>query len=336
MQAYTLTVIASDAAGDSSSSAPTSITTSQQGTNYRGIELTGRLLWHSYDQYGFSGVKSWMANFSSGTVTEITPSRIDGAMNYHFSPDGNLVVVMGNDHDETGRTGLTAWDIWVAGVTDNGLTNITRLTHGQSDNSRNEDPKFSSDGSRIIFKRNLNTIVTVDMTQISVNGVDQTPIQTTLLTKTTEVSMPYLIPGSSTDFLYADEATKAIFLSSASGQSELYAPPGHSYYPIALDANRFYFASGQTHDSILRGDLTGGAAVNAAFGTPADEYADPAPIAADWLALTSTAAGGSGLYDVWIGNFTTGEKYNLNLWIDGANHANSDLGPAFHGTLHTP
>ena len=334
--AYSLTVSASDAAGESSPSIPLNITTSHRGTISHGIEVTGRLIWHTYAQYGFSGVRGWMANFDTGTVSEITPSRLDGAMNYHLSPDGQAVVVMANDHEETARTGIQAWDIWIASVGDSGLTNLTKLTHAQTDGSRNEDPKFSSDGTRIIFKRNLHTIVTLDTTQLSINGVDQSPAQTQLLDSAGEVSMPYLIPGSSSVFLYADASTKAIYYKSGTALTPLYAPTGHAYYPIALDATRFYFVAGSTHDSILQGDLQASPAATAAFGTSADEYADPCPLGTDWLALTSTSSGGTGQYDIWIGNFASGEKYNLDAWIDGANHINNDLGPTFRGTLNAP
>ena len=336
---YRYTVTATDAVGTSATSTALSVTTATTGTILQGITITGRLIWHSYDTYGFSGVRSWMANFDTGTVTDITPSRLAGAMNYHFSPDGQVVVVMADDNDETTQTGRQAWDLFVASVTPSGLTNLTKLTHGQADGSRNEDPKFSADGSRIIFKHNLTQIASIDVSTVAVNGVDQTPAQTVLLQSTTEVGMPYFLQGSNRDFLYADSVTNAIWLDTAGQPRSLYAVGNHAYYPIALDTTRFYFAAGQANDWIYRGDTAGSSAVPAAFITAAvqsAEFADPFPVTSDWLVYTSTAPGGSGTYDLWIGNFTTGIAYNLNGWIRGANHSNSDLGPTFHGTLSGP
>ena len=166
---YRYTVTATDAVGTSATSTALSVTTATTGTILQGITITGRLIWHSYDTYGFSGVRSWMANFDTGTVTDITPSRLAGAMNYHFSPDGQVVVVMADDNDETTQTGRPAWDLFVASVTPSGLTNLTKLTHGQADGSRNEDPKFSADGSRIIFKHNLTQIASIDVSTVAVN-----------------------------------------------------------------------------------------------------------------------------------------------------------------------
>jgi hypothetical protein len=336
---HTFTVTATDIAGTSTESAGLTVTTANIGTILNGITITGRLIWHTYDSYGFTGVQSWMANFDTGTVSEITPTRLAGAMNYHFSPDGQTVVVMADDADQTAKTGNQAWDIFVASVTDTGLTNLTKLTQGQVDGSRNEDPKFSADGTRIIFKHNLDDIVSFDVATIAVNGIDQLPAQTVLLHSPTEVSMPYFLSGTVQSFLYADSATNAIWLDNGGVTQSLYAVGTHAYYPIALDATRFYFVAGNSNDWIYRGDVTGSAAVSAGFITAANstaEFADPSPINSDWLVFTSTVPGGSGSYDLWIGNFTTGTAYNLNGWIRGANHTNSDLGPTFHGTLTAP
>ncbi len=333
---YGLTVDASDAAGTSPQSASLAVTTTAGGTLAHGITLTGKLIWHSYTSYGFTGVQSWMANFDTGDVYEITSSRLLGAMNYHFSPDGATVVVMADDNTITTANGSTAWDLWVASVTATGLTNITKITRAAVDGSRNEDPKFSADGSRIIFKRNLNSIASIDVASIAVNGVDQAPPQTVLLSVQTEVSMPYYLVGSDSNFLYADNATHAIREYSGGVVSTLYTLGTHNYYPVAIDATRFYFAAGQSNDWIYRGDTTAATATRAAFITGANntyEFADPCPITSDWLAYASTVPGGSGTYDIWIGNFANGQAYNLNDWIRGANHANSDLGPTFSGMI---
>jgi hypothetical protein len=333
---YVFTVAASDAFGSSSQSAPLNVTTSAGGTLANGVTLTGKLIWHSYTTYGFAGVQSWMANFDSGEIREITAPRLLGAMNYHFSPDGTTVVVMADDNGITAANGTTAWDLWVASVTDTGLMNITKITNAAIDGSRNEDPKFSSDGSRIIFKRNLTNIATIDVAAIAVNGVDQTPPQTILLSSPTEVSMPYFLVGSSASFLYADDASQSIRFSANGQITTLYSLGTHSYYPIAVDATQFYFVAGQGNDLLYHGATDGGPAATAAFinnSNNTSEFADPFPFGSNWLAYTSTVAGGAGAYDLWIGNFATGQAFRLDSWIRGANHGNSDLGPTFHGTL---
>jgi Tol biopolymer transport system component len=332
MTSLTAMVLASAGCGGGGSSPAPAPARSAGGTTFQGITLTGTLIWHSYTTYGFTGVQSWMANFDTGQVSEITPARILGAMNYHFSPDGTKVVVMGSD----GHKGALAWDLFVASVTSSGLANITKITDASADLSRNEDPKFSSDGTKILFKRNNTSIASIDVGSFTVNGVDQMPPLTVLLTQPSGTSMPYYLGGSDTSFVFANDTANSIQLDAGGVVSTLYMMGTHDYYPIAIDATRFYFVSGGSNDWIYRGDTGAGAAVTAAFITSANkpqEFADPFPIAGDWLAYTSTVTGGAGSYDIWIGNFTTGQAFNLNAWIPGANRANSDLGPTFHGTI---
>lgn len=341
--AYTFTVDAADSVGASPQSAALAVTTSAAGTIFNGITITGKLIWHSYAAYGFSGVQSWMANFDTGQVSEITPARITGAMNYHFNPDGTQVVVMGSDANQTSL----AWDLFVATVTASGLTNVTKITNAAAgaSNFRFEDPKFSSDGTKIIFKKDNTSIASIDTASFTVNGVNQTPPVTVLWTDSAGTSMPYYLGGSDTNFVFANDTANTIQYDAAGAVTTLYnnAFPGvtagqHNYYPIAIDATTFYFASGMTHDWIFRGDTGAGPTVLAAFidGTNNNyEFADPFPMSPSWLAYTSTLPGGgsAGSYDIWIGNFATGVKFNLNSWIRGSNRPNSDLGPTFHGTI---
>jgi hypothetical protein len=341
---YRFTVAAVDAAGASSQSSTLSITTtsgsSGSGTTYKGITLTGKLIWHSYTTYGFTGVQSWMANLDTGNVYQITPSNVSGAMNFDFNPAGTEVVFMGNDNNNSGST--QAWDIWIANVTSTGLSDVTKITEGAIDGSRNEDPKFSSDGTKIIFKRNLDYICSIDTSSITVNGVDQTPALTQLLSAGYESSMPYYLAGSDTNFVFTDDSNttySTIQYDNGGTITTLYAPSGeHAYYPIALNSTQFYFSQSDSfgHDQVVLGDTSGDAAVSAAFDLTGYEFADPFPFNASWLSYSSSQPGSvSGSYDIWIGNFSTGVTYDLNNWIARSNQTNSNLGSTFYGTVST-
>lgn len=333
---YQLTVQASDAAGSSAASAALAVATSQGGTIHAGITLTGRLIWHSYVNYGFTGVRSWMADFDAGTVSEITQPRLVGAMNYHFNAAGTEVVFMADDGDYTAAHGTSQWNVWIAGVSATGLDHPTRIT--PIDGGRYEDPKFSSDGTRIVFKRNLTEIAAIDRSAIVLDGTDQAPAQSLLLANGQEASMPYFLAGSTSDFLYADGSSlDAIRWVHGGVAGTLYQPTGqHAYYPVALDATRFYYVvgtSGTAPDQILLGDTSASLPAGAAFTDAAYEFADPAVLGGSWLAFASTAPGGDGDYDLWIGDFSGGLRYPLDAWIRSANHAERDLGPTFHGTI---
>jgi len=305
-------------------------------TTYNGITLTGKLIWHSYTDYGFIGVQSWMANFGTGVVYQITPSNVSGAMNYHFNQNSTEVVFMGTDNAYSNQV----WDIWVASVTSTGLANITKITSGSTDGSRNEDPKFSSDGTKIIFKKNLNYIYSINRSSFSVNGAAQTPPETRLLASSHEVSMPYYLVGSDINFVFTDNATSNSTIQYDNGErmTTPYAPSGlHAYYPIALNSTQFYFSQSDSanHDQIYRGDISGSVAVGAVFNVSSCEIADPFAMDPNWVAYSSTRPGGAGSYDIWIGNFSTRVTYNLNNWLHAANQTNSDLGATFYGTVAT-
>jgi len=305
-------------------------------TTYGGLTLPGKLIWHSYTTYGFSGVQSWMANFDTGTAYQITPGNVSGAMNYHFNQNGTEVVFMGSDNGYSNQ----AWDIWAASVTPTGLANITKITAGSTDGSRNEDPKYSSDGTTIIFKKNLDYIYSISRSSFTVNGTAQTPPEKQLLASSYETSMPYYLAGSDTNFVFTDNATSNSTIQYDNGGrvTTLYAPSGlHAYYPMALNSTQFYFAQSDSagHDQIYLGNTSGSTAAGAAFNVSSYEVADPYPMNPNWVAYASTRPGGTGSYDIWIGNFSTGVTYNLNDWLPGANQTNSDLGPTFYGTVST-
>ncbi|MBN8461031.1 MAG: hypothetical protein J0M04_24640 [Verrucomicrobia bacterium] len=301
-----------------------------------GVTLHGRLVWHSYDRYAFEGVRSWMADFDAKKVTEITLPRLKGAMNYHFNSDGTEVVFMSDDRDLPGDQ----WDIWLARITPDGLAKATRIT--PADGSRNEDPKFSSDGSRIIFKKNRHHIAAIDRTAITIDGGNQEPAQVILASDKLEIGMPFFLAGSRTDFLYAavtPDRRSIIGRHDAGGSHTLYDIPGaHAYYPVAVTPGEFYFSSGisgTTPDQLYKGNIEGRPPVSASFNIRAAETADACPAGPEWLFYSSTRDKGTGGYDVWLGNFSTGATCNLSTLVPGANQPNSDLGATFHGCLTT-
>lgn len=300
-----------------------------------GYTLTGKLIYHSYTDYAFDGVKSWMLNFDTNSLRNITVTRLRGAMNYHFNHNGTEVVFMSDDGNVSGDE----WDIWVASVTSTGLSNATKIT--STNGTRDEDPKFSSDGTKIIFKQNLYYIKTINRSAFSVNGTNQTPTQTTVLSGgSTEVGMPYFITGSTTNFLYSagDGNNSSIWKRVSGVSTQLYNAAGYQeYYPWCVDSNTFYFSkgiSGSSPDQIYIGNMSGTGPTGSAFNTSGYEVADPCMINYNWVSYSSNRSGGSGDYDIWLGNVYTGETYNLNSWKSGANHSNRDLGSTFYGTIN--
>ena len=109
--------------------------------------LTGRLVFHSYSCYGCNDSKLFIYNFSTNILTRVDANwGMNNCMNAHFSPDGKKIVFMG-----TG-TGTSNWDIFLWTI--NSTSPPTNLTAVLGSSSRDEDPKFSNSGNKIVFKHN--------------------------------------------------------------------------------------------------------------------------------------------------------------------------------------
>jgi len=142
--------------------------------------------------------------------------------------------------------------------------------------------------------------------------------------------------GSDINFLFAWNGTPLSINSDFSGvETTLYQDSKACYYPIALNSTNFYFSLSDSagHDQVMKGCVSGAPAVSAAFNIASAECADAYPMDSFWVCYASSRAGGTGSYDIWIGNFSTGATYNLNSFIPGANSSVSDLGPCFFGTI---
>ena len=107
--------------------------------------LTGKLVYHSYVKYGDGTSQLFLYDFSARTLTQLSKSAwgITDPMNGVFSPDGKWLAFMGISNG--------AWNVFMlqlgAGTPPVNLTNSTGAT-------RNEDPKFSTDGKTLVFKQN--------------------------------------------------------------------------------------------------------------------------------------------------------------------------------------
>ncbi|MGU7785407.1 TolB family protein, partial [Burkholderia sp. PU8-34] len=107
--------------------------------------LTGKLVYHSYVNYGDGTSQLFLYDFSAHTLTQLSKSAwgITDPMNAVFSPDGKWIAFMGITNN--------AWNVFMYQLgTNNPPINMTNSTGA----TRNEDPKFSSDGKTLVFKQN--------------------------------------------------------------------------------------------------------------------------------------------------------------------------------------
>jgi len=297
---------ANDTTGNSSSGGGSSITAVPV--------LKGKMIYHIYTSYESLDSEIFLYDFNTDGLECISEEwNIQHAMNAHFSPDGEKIVFMGI----SGET--DSWDIFLYELS--GTAPPVNLT---SENTRDEDPKFSPDGTKIVFKKNGN-IAEMDL---------NTRVVTLLTDGDVEYSMPYynsdgiklLFTANAREHLsimLMDLSTKAI--------ETLYDKVGvQDYYPINADTISFYYTSGYSEtnliDQVYRGYWNGQESIRLPFNETDSDYSDPYPVNNNWVVISSTRPGGFGGYDLYIANVISGEIFSMTDYNGNINTSKDELG----------
>lgn len=245
--------------------------------------------------------------------------NIGNPMNAHFSPDGKKIVFMGI------TPGTGNWDIFTCTLSSSAQpANLSAMHAG----GRNEDPKFSSDGSAIIFKND--GVLTLMDTLGNIIARYSTPGG--------EASMPYFADHN-TSILYA-AAQNGIssvyrFRTTDSSIQTLYSAAGiYAYYPIARDDSSFFFTRWHSatnhHDQLYLGFFDGRPPLRPGFNEASGDYSDAFPAGKEYLFLSSTRSGGIGGYDLYIAGIYSGAIWSLKLYDNKINTTLNELGACYH------
>src|SRR5262249_51822730 len=164
---------------------------------------TGKLVWHSYTSYGDGSSQIFVRDIAGGSTTQISGGTgwagISDPMNAVWNADGTYLAFMAIKNN--------AWNIFVvssSGGTPVNLTNSTGTT-------RNEDPKFNADGTKIIWKQKQGSTYRIMSAPISFTGTPSIGSTTTMKSDSVENSMPY-VDSSLTKVYYAAGAGGAFTL----------------------------------------------------------------------------------------------------------------------------
>lgn len=282
--------------------------------------VTGKLAFHRYDCYGCADTRLFIYNFTSNTLTWVSQYwNIDYPMNAHFNEDASKMVFMGQP------AGSGDWDIFLWDVGSSSAPVNLTLGNGK----RDEDPKFSPNGYRIAFKQD-NDLRIMELNGTITNTVTSTP--------SIEEGMPY----------YSDDATALVFAQGAGSGSDIYkiningtgkvalanASGIQEYYPIVWGPAKYlysrWYSASNGHDQVYLGYFSGAAPLRLPFNTSTADYSDAFPCGANNVILSSTKSGGSGLYDLYIANVTTGDIYSLSSYHTGINSALNELGACYN------
>ena len=286
--------------------------------------LTGRLVFHRYSCYGCNDSQLFLYNFSTHSLNEISSgwTNIKNAMNAHFSPDGSKLVFMGTD------SGTNNWDIYLWRV--NSASLPINLTAHFGLGSADEDCKFSSSGTKIVFKQNG------VLTEMDTSGI----ILRHFPVPQSTASMPYYENGD-TAILYAGTvgSSSNIYLYHIADGSitTKNAMTGiYSYYPITRDDTSFIFTRwydvGNQHDQLYLDFFDNRGAQNLPFNDPLADYSDGYPFNGNYIFLSSDRTGGIGGYDLYVADMYTGNIWSLSYYNAGINSSFEELGSCYTAT----
>ena len=203
----------------------------------------GWLLWHSYSDYSSLDSKLYIKG-PSGEINEITGDFIH-PMNGRFGTDPDQIIFMAIDPQ------ADEWDIYLSSE-----GNIINLT--EKSGFRNEDPKWSPDGSTVVFKRghwdsDTNGFI-YDLALMDI----QTREINMLTDSNEEEAMPcYSADGKYIYFAsYASGigAIKQIDLDSHVIETIFDEIGVNAYYPVTKDTNLFFtkwYSEDNHHDQIM-------------------------------------------------------------------------------------
>jgi len=293
-----------------------------EDSDYSIPTLEGKLIFHSYSSYIAEDSDLFVFDFAADSLINISKNwtNVRHAMNAHYSPDGQSIVFMGISPEES-------WDIYEYNFMDYQPVNLT----ASSLNCRDEDPKYSYDGNKIIFKRDGNLAV-LDLSDMTINVLTNNA-------SGVEYGMPYYsIDGSKALFSFRNNLGDGLGIwdFNLSSMLILYDKANVSeYYPITVDATSFYFASNYSslnlHDQVYKGFWDGSEAVSLGFNVPTSDYSDPCYVLPDWTIFSSTASSSlNGSYDLYIGNNKTGVTYGLSYYNQAINTSLNELGADYH------
>jgi len=282
----------------------------------------GILIYHNYTNYSTAwDANLFMYDFSSDTKTDLSSGwNIDHEMNAHISPDGSMITFMGDDG------GLPRdWDIYIWNIgSDEAPKNLT--SPNTLNNLRDEDPKFSSDGTKIIFKQNG------DIKIMNLDGSNVVSLSTDGMV--IEESMPYMTTdGQKVVYSVGVEENADIYIMDSDGSNKttlINEPNVFEYFPVIKDESSFFYTrwlnSSDHNDQIYLSDFSGNSSslsINDLTSNNSDAY----PVGSDYLFFSSTRTGSIGGYDLYVGQISTGAIWSLNDF--GINSSVEDLGACY-------
>ncbi|WP_090009957.1 PD40 domain-containing protein [Clostridium sp. DSM 8431] len=302
-----------------------SISITAMGRSKKVPNLSGKMVYHSYTSYDAKDSKLYLYDFDSKEKVCLSDNfkNVYNAMNAEFKNDGTEIVFMGMNKTK----GYEKWDVYTYNLQTQVVTNLT----GKND-LRNEDPKYSSDGKKIVFKQGhwdankddmIYDIMELNLENKSLRNITK---------DTKEDSMPFYSEDDKYVF-YArgDNSLSQIYkvdVNNYNNKEKVYSSSGvMAYYPIVKD-NALYFTkwySKSNHtDMIMKMNLETNELESLKFNNKEYNCSDPCPLNDRYMILSSTK-GGAG-YNLYIADMNKGKILPLDIEYSGINDGGEQLG----------
>ncbi|GKX67549.1 TolB family protein [Inconstantimicrobium mannanitabidum] len=290
--------------------------------------ISGRVIYHSYKSYGDGNSKLYILNLGSKTLTCISSlwTNVYDVMNAVWSADGKKIVFMGRDRLNSN------WELYSYTIGAKG--NPINITN--SSRNRDEDPKFyPGSNNKIVFKSTYGGVYYIKSMDIT------TRVTKTIYASTSmECSMPYYsADGSNIYFSGLVNGKTDIYIISASGGNPVKvsgcADSGiKEYYPVTKDRTGFFYTRPAPNDMIyFKNTQTNANPVRMPFNVSNSDNSDVCIVNSKYTIISSNRNGGLGAYDLYICDNTTGKAWSLNVYKNGVNTSNNELGSAYTPTI---
>ncbi|MBW7991182.1 MAG: hypothetical protein FVQ84_14360 [Planctomycetes bacterium] len=300
------------------------------------LNLQGRIAYHSYSSYHAMDSSIGICDLEDQNPYNLLliEQNTENAMNAHFSPDGSMLTFMADPINSP-----SAWwymEIYLYDFVTNTLIQLT------DNDFPSEDPKFSPDGSKIVYKSyntisGHSTIYTIDL-----DGSNSTPL-TEIESIDHEESGPYFSHDGSKIAYWRtwNDGSKQerIWWMNSDGSSQQQIVPDSNvrimYYPVFIDSERLAYTRWHTNtdelDQIHIYNLSSGIDDPISFRDVTANDSDAFPIQANQLGFSSTRtlSGAKGGYDLYIGDLQ-----NMQIWaLNFASTNIDDLGGCYTSVI---
>lgn len=296
-----------------------------KGENYNIPNISGKLVYHSYSSYEAKDSKLYLFDFDNNKNICLSDkfNNVFNAMNAHFNNDGTEIVFMGMEKGESEEK----WDIYTYNLNSGNLENLTK-----ENDFKNEDPKFSPDGKRIVFKqgywdKNEDEMI-YDLKELNL----KTKKVKSITKDIQEDSMPY----------YSSDGKSIYYARGVEGDSKIYkvckndytniekiysSKKTMCYYPVVY-GNSLYFSrwysKSNNSDIIMKMDLNTKNVTKLKFNNKNYNCSDACPISDKYMFMSSTK--GNNGYDLYLANIKTGKMWSLSSINSDINDEREQLG----------